>query len=63
VLLVPTVALAAWRSRQSPAGFAGAVTLVNLVFIAFNKQAFANYYYFVIATAAWATAAAGPREA
>jgi hypothetical protein len=34
------------------------VALVHLLFFAFNKQAFANYYYFVIATACWSIAAA-----
>lgn len=46
------------RVTSSPAGFAAAVTLVHLLFFAFNKQAFANYYYFVIATACWSIAAA-----
>ncbi len=54
IALVPTTALVLWRCGRSPAQFAGAVTLVHLVFFAFNKQAFANYYYFVIATACWA---------
>jgi hypothetical protein len=56
-LLVPATAFALWRTERSPAGFAAALTLVNLVFVAFNKQAFCNYYYFVIATALWAAAA------
>jgi hypothetical protein len=37
-----------WCSR-SPGGFAIGITLVYLLFISFNKQAFANYYLFVIA--------------
>jgi hypothetical protein len=41
-------ALVLWRAERSPAGFASAVALVYLVFIALNKQAFANYYYFVL---------------
>ncbi len=57
VMLVPTTALTLWRCRRSPAGFAAACTVVNLVFFAFNKQAYCNYYYFVIATACWASAA------
>jgi len=36
------------------------VTMVSLTIFAFNKQAFANYYYFVVVTACWATAAATP---
>jgi hypothetical protein len=31
--------------------------LINFTFFAFNKQAFCNYYYFVIATACWTVAA------
>jgi len=45
------------------AALAGVLTLVNLTVVAFNKQAFSNYYYFVIATACWAAAAAVPRRA
>jgi hypothetical protein len=52
------------RLPHTPAGFAGGVALVYILFIAFNKQAFCNYYYFVIgamccasaAAAGWATA-------
>jgi hypothetical protein len=32
--------------------------VVFLLFFAFNKQAFCNYYYFEIATACWAAVAA-----
>jgi hypothetical protein len=55
--ILPVTAFALWRCARSPAGFAAAVTLVYLLFFAFNKQAFANYYYFVVATACWACAA------
>jgi hypothetical protein len=48
---------ALWRGVKSPAGFAGAVTLVLMVFFAFNKQAFCNYYYFMMAAAWWAVGA------
>lgn len=47
-----------WRGVRSPAGFAAALALVLLVFFAFNKQAFCNYYYFMIAGAWWSVAAA-----
>jgi hypothetical protein len=57
--VVPAIAFALWRCPRTPAGFAAAVTLVYLIFFAFNKQAFANYYYFLIATACWSAAAAG----
>jgi hypothetical protein len=55
--VAPATALALWRCARSPAGFAAAVTLINFTFFAFNKQAFCNYYYFVIATACWTIAA------
>ena len=56
--LVMIIPLSLRRLASSPAGFAAAVTAVHLFFFAFNKQAFCNYYYFVIATACWAIAAA-----
>ena len=56
------------RSRRPPrrspvsagdaAYFAGAFAVVQVVFFALSKQAFANYYFFVIATFSWAAAAA-----
>ena len=51
------LAMALRGCARTPAGFAAAMTLVGLAFFAFNKQAFCNYYYFVIATACWAVAA------
>ena len=51
--LVVVIPLCLRRVTSSPAGFAAAVTAVHLFFFAFNKQAFCNYYYFVIATACW----------
>jgi hypothetical protein len=58
VPLVVMIPVCLRRVTSSPAGFAAAVTVVHLVFFAFNKQAFCNYYYFVIATACWSIAAA-----
>ena len=55
--LVVMIPLCLRRVASSPAGFAAAVTAVHLFFFAFNKQAFCNYYYFVIATACWAIGA------
>jgi len=61
--LVPlAIAVSLWRARRTPAGFAGAVALTFLVFFAFNKQAFANYYFFVIGALCCALAA-GDHEA
>ncbi len=53
------VTLALWRTERSPTGFAASVAMVFLVFISLNKQAFANYYYFVIG-ALWCALAATP---
>jgi hypothetical protein len=52
----PATALALWRAPRTPAGFAAALALIFLVFVALNKQAFANYYYFILA-ASWAAVA------
>ena len=60
VLLIGTMTVALWRSRPTPAYFAGAFGVAQLVFFAFSKQAFANYYFFVITTLCWAVAAASP---
>lgn len=57
VAVIPAYVVALRRSVRSPAGFAAALTLVQLAFFAFNKQAFCNYYYIVIATACWSIAA------
>jgi hypothetical protein len=43
------VLLALRRAPRSPAGFAAAVAATYLAFFAFNKQAFCNYYSFVVA--------------
>ena len=40
--------LSFWKARRDAMGFVAAMALVYLVFIAFNKQAFCNYYFFVI---------------
>jgi uncharacterized membrane protein len=56
--LVVMIPLCLRRVASSPAGFAAAVTVVHLFFFAFNKQAFCNYYYFVIATGCWGIGAA-----
>jgi hypothetical protein len=53
---IPATALALWRAPRNGSGFAAALSLIFLVFVAFNKQAFANYYYFILA-ACWAAVA------
>jgi hypothetical protein len=49
--------IAVWRSPRSPAGFAASLALLSLAFFAFNKQAFCNYYFFVIGALCCAIAA------
>jgi 4-amino-4-deoxy-L-arabinose transferase-like glycosyltransferase len=51
------IGVSLWRCDRSPAGFAAALAMVLIVFISLNKQAFANYYYFVIG-ALWCALAA-----
>jgi hypothetical protein len=51
------MALSLWRCPRDAAGFAAALALTFLPFIAFNKQAFANYYYFIIGALCCAVAA------
>lgn len=53
-------AVAVWRSPRTGAGFAAAMALTFLVFFAFNKQAFANYYSFALGTLLLAVAAWRP---
>ena len=45
------------RSPRTPAGFAASLALVSLAFFSFNKQAFCNYYFFVIGSICCAIAA------
>lgn len=40
-------ALSLWRLPRSAAGFAAGVALTVFLFVAFNKQAFCNYYFLV----------------
>jgi hypothetical protein len=60
VVLAAMLAFLWWRRQPTPAYFAGAVGVMHLAFFAFSKQAFANYYYFVIAALCWGAAAACP---
>lgn len=46
-----------WRSPRTPAGFAASLALLSLAFFAFNKQAFCNYYFFVVGALCCAIAA------
>lgn len=55
--------LALWRVARTPAGFALGVAALFLAFFVLNKQAFANYYFFVIGTLCVAVAASDPSTA
>jgi hypothetical protein len=59
IALAGVMCLALARTPRTPAGFAAATAVTFAVFFALNKQAFANYYYFVIGALATAVAASG----
>jgi hypothetical protein len=59
-VVLPALGLSIWRAPRTPAGFAAAMAMTFTVFFAFSKQAFANYYYFIIATLCSAIAAWTP---
>ena len=54
VAIVPATFLALWRRRVTAFGFPLATAFVLLVFFAFGKQAFVNYYHFVFGALATA---------
>jgi hypothetical protein len=54
--------VAARRLPRTASGFATAIAFTFLVFFAFNKQAFCNYYHFVIGALCCAVAAARPPD-
>ena len=60
--IIPTTALVLKRGPRTPAGFAAAVALVFLVFFAFSKQAFGNYYYFCLGALCCAIAVTGSKS-
>jgi hypothetical protein len=59
VVLIAIIIRCIFRCPKSPAGFAAAISLCFLLFFAFNKQAFANYYFFVIGALCCAISALG----
>jgi hypothetical protein len=63
VLAAAMVALALRFAPRTPAGFATAVAATFLVFFAAGRQAFANYYFFVLGALGCALGALGPRPA
>jgi hypothetical protein len=62
IAAVMAAGLSLLRAPRTPAGFAGAVALTYFGFFAFNKQAFCNYYYFVVGALCCAVAALDGRE-
>jgi hypothetical protein len=56
------VGLSLLRAPRTPAGFAGAVAITYFGFFAFSKQAFCNYYYFVLGALCCAVAALDGNE-
>ena len=48
VAIVPAIALALWRCRVTAFAFPLATAFVLMAFFAFGKQAFVNYYHFVL---------------
>ena len=58
VAVAVVLGLSLWRAPRSPSGFAAATALTYATFFAFNKQAFCNYYYFVVAALCVAVASA-----
>lgn len=61
VVPAASYALAFWRGGKGANGFAATTAMVMMLFFAFNKQAFCNYYYFVVG-ALWLTAAVAAEE-
>lgn len=57
LVAVGSVALVIRRSPRSPAGLAAGVALVMMSFVLLSKQAFLNYYFLVVASAALALSA------
>lgn len=62
IVVLVALGLALWRAPRTPAGFAAATSLVVLLFFAFAKQAFCNYYFVAVGTLCIALAALQPPE-
>ena len=58
VLAAGVTAVCLWKCPRTPSAFAAAFALTFLVFFAFNKQAFCNYYHLAIAALCCAVATA-----
>jgi hypothetical protein len=62
IALAAVIALALLRAARTPAGFALGVAAAFFGFFAYNKQAFCNYYYFVVGALCVCVAASGAAE-
>jgi len=62
VAAMAALVLSLWRAPRTPAGFAASLALISIVFFAFNKQAFCNYYFFVIGAVCCAVGAAATSD-
>jgi hypothetical protein len=60
LMAIVGVGVALWRAARSPAGFAAGAALVWVLFFAFAKQAFCNYYFLVVGTISVAAAVLTP---
>ncbi len=61
--LIPAYLLALFRAPRTPFGFAAASGLMFLMFFAFSKQAFCNYYFLIVGVLCAAVGAANPAPA
>jgi len=61
-LMMPASVWAARRAARTPAGFAVAVSFAYLIFFAFSKQAFCNYYFFIVGVMCCSVAASRYRD-
>lgn len=62
VAMFLSAGLMLWRAPRGIAGFILAFALTYFAFFAFNKQAFANYYYLVLGALCCATALVVPEQ-
>lgn len=63
VMAALAVGVSLWRGARDITGFVAAIAATYLFFFAFNKQAFCNYYYFVIGASALGAVLATRSEA
>ncbi|MBI4509380.1 MAG: hypothetical protein HY698_07065 [Deltaproteobacteria bacterium] len=56
---LPILAHACWRGARTISGFTAGLAATILCFFAFSKQAFCNYYFFIIGAACCAVAVTG----